>query len=144
LNLPITLIIMDNQGYASIRNTQRNYFESRYIATGSNSGLHIPDLGSIAEAIGIRCISIESLERLKPSLQQAIQTEGPTLCIVRLVPDESLWPKAAAIPQTDGTMLSMPLEDMTPLLPMDALEHEMLIPPMPQSYHARQSLRLAN
>jgi len=144
LDLPITLIVMDNQGYASIRNTQRNYFESRYIATGANSGLHMPDLGAVAEAIGIRCFSIESLEELKASLQQAIQTEGPTLCIVRLVTDESLWPKAAAIPQTDGTMLSMPLEDMTPLLPIDALEHEMLIPLMPQSYHARQLFCSAN
>jgi len=41
-------------------------------------------------------------------------------------------------------MLSMPLEDMTPLLPIDALEREMLIPLMPQSYRARHLFRAAN
>jgi acetolactate synthase-1/2/3 large subunit len=139
LRLPITLIVMDNKGYASIRNTQRNYFESRYIATGASSGLHIPDLGSIAEVIGIRTLCIDSLEQLTYGLQEAIQSEGPTICIVRLVADESLWPKATAIPQSDGSMLSMPLEDMTPLLPIEALENEMVIPLMAHSYHARIS-----
>jgi len=127
LDLPITLIVMDNQGYASIRNTQRNYFESRYIATGPNSGLHMPDLGAIAEAIGIHCLRIDSADQLEAGLQQAMQSEGPTVCVVRLVPDESLWPKTSAIPQSDGSMLSMPLEDMTPLLDLSELEDQMLI-----------------
>lgn len=140
LDLPITLIVMDNQGYASIRNTQRNYFENRYIATGPNSGLHMPDLGSIAEAIGIHCLCIDSLKQLKSGLQQAMQSEGPTVCIVRLAPNESLWPKAAAIPQTDGSMLSMPLEDMTPLLPLPLLKSEMLHELSPSSFKARCNL----
>jgi len=127
LDIPITLIVMDNQGYASIRNTQRNYFESRYIAIGPNSGLHMPDLGAIAEAIGIHCLRIDSADQLEAGLQQAMQSEGPTVCVVRLVPDESLWPKTSAIPQSDGSMLSMPLEDMTPLLDLSELEDQMLI-----------------
>lgn len=144
LSLPITLVVMDNQGYASIRNTQRNYFESRYIATGASSGLHMPDFGAVAEAIGIPCLHIDSPDQLKSGLQQAIQSEGPAIFVIRLVSDESLWPKAAAIPQGDGSMLSMPLEDMTPLLPIEALENEMLMPLSPQSYHARQSLTSVN
>ena len=144
LSLPITLVVMDNEGYASIRNTQRNYFECRYIATGASSGLHMPDLGAVAEAIGIPCLHIDSPDELKSRLRQATQSEGPAICIVRLVSDESLWPKAAAIPQKDGSMLSMPLEDMTPLLPIEALENEMFMPLLPQSYHARQSLTSAN
>jgi acetolactate synthase-1/2/3 large subunit len=34
-------------------------------------------------------------------------------------------PKAAAIPQKDGSMISMPLEDMTPLLDIAELEEIM-------------------
>jgi len=137
LNLPIKLIIMDNQGYASIRNTQCNYFESRYIATGPNSGLHMPDLGAIAESIGIHCLRISSADQLESGLQQAMQLEGPTVCVVQLLADESLWPKAAAIPQQDGSMLSMPLEDMTPLLPLEVLKDQMLIPILDSSIKAR-------
>ena len=138
LNLPITLIVMDNQGYASIRNTQRNYFESRYIATGPNSGLHMPDLGDVAEAMGVQCLRIDKADQLKAGLSQAMQSKCLMVCIVRLESDESLWPKASAIPQKDGSMLSMPLEDMTPLLSMNVLINEMMIPILESSIRARQ------
>jgi acetolactate synthase-1/2/3 large subunit len=143
LNLPIKLIIMDNQGYASIRNTQRNYFESRYIATGAQSGLHMPDLSAIARAIGIPSIQIESPDKLKEVLNQVMVAEGPQVCVVRLMPEESLWPKASALPQPDGRMLSMPLEDMTPLLSLDILREEMIAPISEISKKARKN-RFAN
>jgi len=47
---------------------------------------------------------------------------------VMLKPNEALYPKVTAIPQADGSMLSMPLEDMSPLLPLDVLKKEMVIP----------------
>ena len=142
LNLPISLIVMDNQGYASIRNTQRNYFNERYIATGSSSGLHIPDLGAVAESIGIKCYRIDSSSLLRQQLQQAITADGPSICIVSLNPNESLWPKCSAIPQTNGNILSMPLEDMTPLLPLSTLQSEMIHELSHASLEARSSNQL--
>jgi acetolactate synthase-1/2/3 large subunit len=44
-----------------------------------------------------------------------------------------LSPKVAALPQPDGSIISMPLEDMSPLLPRDQLRNEMLIPLHPAS-----------
>jgi acetolactate synthase-1/2/3 large subunit len=44
---------------------------------------------------------------------------------VMLMKDEVLSPKVAAIPQADGSMTSMPLEDMSPLLPLELLEEAM-------------------
>lgn len=137
LNLPLKLIIMDNQGYASIRNTQRNYFESRYIATGPEGGLHLPDLGAIAESINIRTIRIESPMSLCAALKSMMILDGPLVCVVKLTKNENLWPKAASLPQADGTMISMPLEDMTPLLPMDILTSEMIIALAEESIKAR-------
>ena len=137
LNLPLKLIIMDNQGYASIRNTQRNYFESRYIATGPEGGLHLPDLGAIAESINIRTIRIESPISLCTALKSMMILDGPLVCVVKLTKNENLWPKAASLPQADGTMISMPLEDMTPLLPMDILTSEMIIALAEESIKAR-------
>jgi acetolactate synthase-1/2/3 large subunit len=138
LNLPITLIVMDNQGYASIRNTQRNYFDCRYIATGPQSGLHIPDLAAVVEAMGIPCIRIDTQAQLVCGLQTAIAEQGPVFCIARLTPNESLWPKVAAVPQKDGSILSMPLEDMNPLLPIKQLATEMLEPLDQASIEARK------
>jgi acetolactate synthase-1/2/3 large subunit len=56
---------------------------------------------------------------------------------MQLVSNEVLSPKVAALPQPDGSMLSMPLEDMSPLLPLEELKREMMIPLLPQSEKAR-------
>ena len=128
LNLPVTLFVMNNLGYASIRNTQRNYFQSRYIATGPEAGLLFPDLLKLCESIGLPAMRIEKSQDLSKGLAYAIQQPGPYVCEVRVQADETLSPKVAALPQEDGTMLSMPLEDMSPLLELAMLEREMLVP----------------
>lgn len=126
-NLPICLIILNNQGYASIRNTMRNYFSGRYVGTGPEAGLWLPDLEELARAyeLGFRRIStIADLD----ALPEIIASDGPLIVDVRLTPDEALSPKVAALPQADGSIISMPMEDMSPLLPLEDLESEMIVP----------------
>ena len=132
LDLPITLVIMNNNGYASIRNTQKNYFNQRYIGSGPASGLLIPDLMSIASALGIDCLRVSDASELKATLFTG------RLRIVEVVLEENvaLSPKVSAMPQPDGSMISMPLEDMSPLLPRSVLRNEMLIPLHPLSERA--------
>lgn len=134
--LPITLIVMNNDGYASIRNTQRNYFSARYIGTGPEAGLMMPDLEKVADTWGISYTLIDDAKALTEKLTHALAARGPSLIDVRLVPNETLAPKCAALPLSDGRMLSMPLEDMTPLLPIEALKSEMLIPLLEASINA--------
>ncbi|MFA5171896.1 MAG: thiamine pyrophosphate-binding protein [Sulfuriferula sp.] len=133
LNLPIILFIMNNQGYASIRNTQRNYFQERYVATGPEGNLTLPDLQEIAQAYGIPSMRIDDVTTLQSGIRTALSQPGPFICEVMLMPNETLWPKVAAIPQANGSMISMPLEDMSPLLPLVQLQQEMLVPLHPAS-----------
>jgi acetolactate synthase-1/2/3 large subunit len=124
LALPIVVVVMNNDGYASIRNTQRNYFEGRYIGTGPGSGLVIPDLAEVARAFGLPARRIGLGDDLQGAIAEALARGGPALIDVQLVPNESLAPKVSAIPRADGSIISMPLEDMTPLLPLEVLERE--------------------
>lgn len=126
-NLPIVLVIMNNNGYASIRNTQRNYFSGRYLGAGPSSGLFIPDFVALAQAIGLPAKRISNPSELLPELTQAFETNGPCVVEVCLQNDEVLAPKCAAIPQPNGSMLSMPLEDMSPLLSLHKLKEEMIV-----------------
>ena len=71
---------------------------------------------------------IDQAAELADGLAFAMSQSGPFICEVRLQPNEALSPKVAAMPQEDGSMLSMPLEDMSPLLDLFTLESEMLIP----------------
>jgi acetolactate synthase-1/2/3 large subunit len=129
LNLPLTLVIMNNNGYASIRNTQRNYFQGRYVGSGQSSGLWMPDFMRLAASMDIACERVTDIQQLQSSLF------GDQLRVVEVVleEDEVLTPKVSALPQADGSIISMPLEDMSPLLPRDVLRQEMLIPLHPAS-----------
>jgi acetolactate synthase-1/2/3 large subunit len=136
-NIPLTLFIIDNAGYASIRNTQRNYFDGRYIGTGPEAKLWLPDIVKLAGSLGIYASSVSDASGLDAAVAGALGTEGLHILVVKVKKDEALWPKCAAIPQADGSMLSMPLEDMSPLLSIEELEAEMMVPLLPTSYLAR-------
>jgi acetolactate synthase-1/2/3 large subunit len=137
LELPVKAIIFDNDGYASIRNTQKNYFDSRFIATSTDSGLYIPDLEKVTESFGLYSVTLRSLESLRADLAEFFQKPGPGIAIVKLSPNETLTPKVAAMPQADGSIISMPLEDMTPLLDVKVLSSEMKGELSPASLRAR-------
>lgn len=126
-NLPICLIIWNNAGYASIRNTMRNYFNGRYVGTGPEAGLWLPDLEELARTYQIPFRRISDVKEL-PLLRDYLELKGPLIVDLCLVADETLLPKASALPQPDGSMLSMPLEDMSPLIPLERLKSEMIVP----------------
>jgi acetolactate synthase-1/2/3 large subunit len=133
LNLPITVVVMNNGGYASIRNTQRNYFEARYLGTGPASGLFIPDFVEVAKGMGLLAQDINTVDQLKKSFSSI----GPKVLNVHLMTDEVLSPKVAAMPQPDGSIISMPLEDMSPLLTLNQLKAEMIAEVDPNSEKVR-------
>jgi acetolactate synthase-1/2/3 large subunit len=140
-DLPICLIVMNNNGYASIRNTQRNYFNGRFVGTGPEAGLLLPDLEKVAATYDLPFLRISNAAELQSGLQQALAQSRPLLVDVRLIANEALAPKVSALPQPDGSMLSMPLEDMTPLLPLEVLQAEMIVELSAQSLVARKTPR---
>ena len=52
LRLPIKIFVINNDGYASIRASQENYFH-HLVAADSTSGLSLPDVKKLAEAYGL-------------------------------------------------------------------------------------------
>lgn len=140
LDLPVKIFLFNNHGYASIRNTQRNYFKGRYVASGPEGNLGLPDFVSVAKAHGLEAIRIEDASELVEGVRYALAHKGPLIVDVRIINDESLWPKSMALPQADGTMRSMPLEDMSPLLPRDEFKANMIVPLDPASENLPQQL----
>lgn len=147
LNLPIKLFIFNNKGYSSIRSTQRNYFSSRYVGTGPEAKLGFPDILDLARTFGIEAFQIRDARDLASGIRIGLNHPGPIIIDVHIKADEVLWPKSAAIPQTDGSIRSMPLEDMSPLLSREEFYENMLVPLDPAStsipdYIIEQSKRM--
>ena len=94
LNLPITIIVANNGGYASMRATQRNYFDGRYIATGEG----IPDIAALAMDFGILSTTLKGAFGLSAIGSAAAETDSPCLIDVHLMPNEILSPKFVSAP----------------------------------------------
>ena len=119
------IFVMNNGGYASIRATQRNYFNGRLVATDPNSGLEIPEINKIAVCFGFDYCKISNFREMPKTLAEVVGRSGPVICEVVLQDDEVLMPKCSVFKQDDNTLVSAPLEDMSPLLSLEELSEVM-------------------
>jgi acetolactate synthase I/II/III large subunit len=130
LNLPIKFFVLCNGTYASIMSTQRNYFESRYVGSDPSSQMTLPDIRKVAEAYGIESAEITNHEGIRERVAALVQRPGPIVCAVNVTSDQPTAPRATSSARPDGTIVSLPMEDMAPRLPREAFRAEMIIPPL--------------
>jgi acetolactate synthase-1/2/3 large subunit len=123
--LPVKIFLINNSGYHSIRMTQTNLFESRFVGIGEQSGdLGFPSFPKISEAFGIPYYKIESNEDM-PRIKDILSQKGYLICEVMTTTEQIFEPKSATKRLPDGTLYSPPLEDMYPFLPREELERNM-------------------
>ena len=133
LKLPIKFFVLNNQGYASIRSSQRTHFNGHLVGCGPSSGLTFPDTLKIAAAYGIESMRISDHSNLRDKIQAALQTPGPVICDVMTDPDQMVAPRVSSHVRPDGSMVSRPLEDLWPFLDRNEFFSNMLIPPVSES-----------
>ncbi len=130
LNLPIKFFILCNGTYASIMATQRNYFESRMVGSDPSSHMTLPDIRKVAEAYGIASYEIRDHANILEEVRAALDQPGPVVCAVHVSSDQATAPRATSSVRPDGTIVSLPMEDMAPRLPREVFLSEMIIPPL--------------
>lgn len=121
-NLNLKIFLFCNEGYASIRMTQKNYFDGAYLGCDVNSGLGFPDWSLLAQAYRIPCLDLAPTSWFDDSeFQQLWQSNGPAMFLVPLHPEQTYFPKITSRISASGSMESNPLHLMTPdLLPETA------------------------
>ena len=125
-NLPIIIFIYNNNGYMSIKQTQRNFFK-RQLGTGPETGLGFPSFEGVAAAFGIGYHRIVG-ETWQQQILQTLEERGPVLVEAMLDPEQGFEPKIAAKKLPDGRMVSLPPEDMFPFLEREQLQAHLLFP----------------
>jgi acetolactate synthase-1/2/3 large subunit len=130
LQLPIKLFVLNNQGYASIRATQKNYFGGANIGCDANTGVSIPDYRKVARAYGLKTAVIEDQSDLRGAVRRVLRSRGPVVCDVHAIPDEIKAPRVTSIQRADGSFVSKPLEDLWPFLDRDEFAQNMIVEPV--------------
>ena len=124
--LPIKLFVINNNGYSSIRQTQRNFFEGRMTGSGVDSGVSVPNFVKIGQAFGLKTKRIENPQTMEEDIKEVLNTEGAILCEVMVEKEYAFLPKLSSKKLPDGTMVSPTLEDMFPFLDRDEFEANMI------------------
>ena len=112
-NLPIKIIIINNDGYLSIKLSQEAFFNGEEFASSPSTGVTIPSYKKIANAFGIKYLSINHNNQIKNILQNMMSTEGPCITEVFTHPKERHEPKVTHKGiDTNGNIIPGTLTDM--------------------------------
>lgn len=120
--LNLKLIILNNNGYHSIRQTQTNLFQPPFIGIDAASGVGFPDFKLIADAFGISYYCLNNEENCEDVLKSALNCEGPCICEAIVDPTQNFAPKSSSKVLPDGRITSPSLDDMAPFLDREVFD----------------------
>jgi len=127
LNLSVKVFVLENNGYLSIRSTQKNFF-SRLVGAGPESGLLFPDFVRLAEAYSLPARLLNTEDPVT-DISRVLQSKGPQVVVVPLDLEQGFEPKTSSKRLPDGRMVTAPLEDMAPFLDREEFLSNMIVNP---------------
>jgi acetolactate synthase-1/2/3 large subunit len=123
-NLNLKVFIADNGNYGSIKAHQKSAFNNHYIGCDKETGLWLPDWEQIAQAFGISAMTISSNDYETAEFTELFNSKSPAVFVVKVDPDQVIYPKIASTRNARGEVISNPLHVMEPPLG-DALMTEL-------------------
>ncbi len=118
-NLNLKVFIFANDGYASIRMTQRTYFDGEYLGCDINTGLGFPDWADLFHAFGIPSVNLTADWLTDSAFVELWEGRGPAAFVVPLDPEQTYFPKISSRVTASGSMESNPMHLLSPDLPQD-------------------------
>jgi acetolactate synthase-1/2/3 large subunit len=108
----LKLFVFENDGYVSLKNTQDQYFEGRYIGS-DNRDLLLAGLTSSAGFFGVLSAKIiADHEDLRGRLKAILSCEGPFIIPLNCNPHQPFTPRVASYKDEQGVLQSPSLENM--------------------------------
>jgi len=120
-NLLVKIFLFSNRGYASIRMTQRNYFNGAYLGCDLETGLGLPNWRLISEAFGINYKMLDDTSNWERDLISTLESPNPEFVEIKIDPEQTYFPKISSRILDNGTMVSNPLHLMSPDLSDDQI-----------------------
>jgi acetolactate synthase-1/2/3 large subunit len=116
-HLNLKIFIFSNQGYASIRTTQKSYFGGNYLGCDRETGLGFPNWEKLFGAFNIPVHTMDKDMFSNSKAKQLFENSGPAAFVVTLDPEQIFYPKVTSKVLPNGKMESNPIHLMTPALP---------------------------
>ncbi len=91
-NLPVKILIVNNEALGMVRQWQESFYEERYSESLFSSN---PDFVKLAESYGVRGMRVTEEEALVETINEAFSYDGPVLIDCRVVQKEVVTPMVA-------------------------------------------------
>lgn len=115
--LNLKIFIFDDSGHASIRMTQKSYFNGQYVGCDRETGLGLPNWSNIGQPWSIPTVTVSDLgDFSNKECKLLLSKKGPAIFVIRIHPEQTYYPKIASQVTPDGGMISAALHDMSPKL----------------------------
>ena len=121
-NCNLKIFIFHDQGHASIRMTQRSYFDGKYLGCDRNSGLGLPDWARLFAAWDVPLMELPLDFESDEEFRDRLEGIGPQAFIVPIDPEQTYFPKITSRITASGSMESNPIDRMSPDLPAEWFE----------------------
>jgi acetolactate synthase-1/2/3 large subunit len=125
--MPVKIFLLNNNGYVSIFQTHRNFFNGVEVGGGPKSNVTFPDFSKVVTAFGFAYQRATNHGELENAIRATLDTPGPAVCEIFIDETVPFAPKLGAKQHPDGRITSPALEDLSPFLPREVLRDNMLI-----------------
>lgn len=125
--LPIKVVIFNNDGYLMIKHTQKLFFKSHYVSVDKKTGIGLPDFSKLLPAFGYEYFQLKDWESFDKTVTEFLAHPSMAVLEVFMDPEQDFIPKVKGVLQEDNTILAPPIEEMSPLLPYETIQKEMMV-----------------
>ncbi len=126
-NLPIKIIIFNNDGYLMIKHTQKMLFKGDYVSVNKKTGIGLPKFDRVMPAFGYKYYDLKSWDNFDQVMSYFINEPGPACLEVFMDPEQDFIPKVKGVLREDGSIFPPPIEEMSPLLSLEDVKQNMVI-----------------
>jgi acetolactate synthase-1/2/3 large subunit len=124
--MPIKIIIFNNDGYLMIKHTQKMLFKGDYVSVDKKTGIGLPDFSKLMPAFGYNYYGLKKWEDFDMVVNAFINNNKATVLEVFMDPEQDFVPKVKGVLKEDGSIFPPPIEEMSPLLPFEVIKNEMV------------------
>jgi acetolactate synthase-1/2/3 large subunit len=125
-NLPIKIVIFNNDGYLMIKHTQKMLFKGDYTSVDKKTGVGLPNFQNLMSGFGYKYFSLKNADSTDMVLNAFFNFEGPACLEVFMDPEQDFIPKVKGVLKEDGTIFPAPIEEMSPLLSLKEVKQNMI------------------
>ena len=111
----VKIFVVNNNGYMSIRNSQKEFFKGKNFGTDNSNGLFIPSLKEIAKIFKLPYFFCSSEQNLKKIIKIIFKFKGPALIDCSTLNNQEIIPSVKS-KLINGRLVAQPLNNMYPYL----------------------------